>query len=275
MKKWIHVIIMVFILLSVSKVNAQESSYEVHFMDIGQSDCILIKGIDKNYLIDTGLPRTYAKVLDYLNSQGVNKIDQIIITHYHDDHYGGLERLINDKAVSRVILPRHQPKYRDFIFSYLGNKDIKVEYVTEDFTIKDDHVDLKVLLPEKEDMVIENNNGTVLIGSIDGIKYAFMADVEKEREQVLLKNKDILSSDIIKIPHHALDTSSTDNMIKAVGAKVAVITCDGGESPNDEIAARYLATKAALFRTDINGNIVIKANTKNKSIEINANKVIE
>lgn len=275
MKKWIPAVVMLFILFFYGKVNAQGNTCEVHFIDTGQSDCILIKGTNRNYLIDTGLPRTYDKVLAYLNSQGINKLEEVIITHYHDDHFGGLEKLVEDKVVDKIILPRHQAKFRDFTFSYLKNKNIKIECITENFSIKDNNIDLKVLLTKKEDMNIENNNGAVFLGTIDNIKYAFMADVEKEREKELLEERELLNSKIIKVPHHALDTSSTEELVKAINARIAVVTCDGSESPSNDVIARYEATGAAVFRTDMHGNIIVKTNPENKQIEITASKVVK
>jgi competence protein ComEC len=275
MKKMIFTGILAFALMLNSKVSAQGNNYEVHMIDTGQSDCILIKGVDKNYLIDTGLSRTYDNVLNYLNSQGVSKLDTVIITHYHDDHYGGLERLVRDKTIEKVVLPKHQPKYRDFLFSYLRDRNIKTEYISPSFSIVDKSIEINAIIPKKEDMIIENNNSTVLIGTIDGIKYAFMADVEKEREKTLVKDKFLYNCDIIKVPHHALYTSSTEEMIKVISPRIAIVSCDGEESPTGEVVERYTNMKAAVFRTDMHGNIVIKANPENKEIEITADKVLK
>jgi competence protein ComEC len=274
-KKYILAISMIFILLFGGKINAQNEWNEVHFLDVGQSDCILIKGKEKKYLIDTGFSGNYSKIIDYLNTQGVNKLDQVIITHYHDDHYGGLEGLTKNISIDKIILPKHQSKYRDFLFSYLQGKNIKVESITEDFEVKGNNIYLKALLANEEDMFIENNNGTVLVGTIDGIKYAFMADVEKEREKEILNNEEFSRSEVIKVPHHALDTSSTEDLIKFVKPKIAVITCDGNESPSKEIISRYEEDKAVVFRTDMHGDIIIKVDAKNKDIEITSSKVIK
>jgi competence protein ComEC len=275
MKKYVSAITLLFILLFGPIVNAQENNYDVHFLDTGQSDCILIKGIERNYLIDTGFAGSYENISAYLNAHGVNKLEKVIITHYHDDHYGGLEKLVQNNFVNKIILPRHQPCYRDVIFSYLKDKNVQVEYLSENFVIKDDNIDLKVLLPQKEDMITENNNGAVLFGTIDNVRYAFMSDVEKEREKELVKKKELLNSEIIKVPHHGLDTSSTEVLIKTINPKIAVVTCDGRESPSAEVVKRYETAQIAIFRTDMHGNIVIKANPENKEIEITASKVIK
>ncbi len=88
------------------KVFAKDRNPEVHFIDTGQSDCILIKTGKENYLIDTGWEYYSGKILSYLNSNNVDKIDGVILTHYHDDHYGGLEMLLKTSKVKK-ILPKH------------------------------------------------------------------------------------------------------------------------------------------------------------------------
>lgn len=275
MKKWIPLVTLLIVLLFGGKVSAKENKYEVHFIDLGQSDCILIKGEEKSYLIDTGLPYTSDVVLKYLDSVGVNKIEDIIITHYHDDHYGGLKDIVREKSVNRVILPRHQPKYREVLFPYLNGKGIRVEYINDSFRVLGDGIDLRPLLSVNEDLEIENNNATALVGTIDGIKYAFMADVEKEREKYILRNKDVLDCQLVKVPHHGLDTSSTEELVKAINPRIAIITCDGAESPNPLIVERYSQLGTAIFRTDMHGNIVVKGYPKDKAVEIITNKVIK
>lgn len=275
MRKWIPVITLLVILILGSRVSAKEGKYQVHFIDIGQSDCILIKGEKDNYLIDAGMPYTYDKVLRYLNFLGVEKINDIIITHYHDDHYGGLKELIIEKKVDRVMLPNHQSTYRDVLFSYLQDRNIKFEYITENYGIKDDGIDLKALLAKKEDKDIENNNSVVIAGYIDGVKYVFMADAEKAREKELIKNKYIFNCDVMKVGHHGLDTSTTNELVNTLNPKIAVITCDGGESPSNSVIDKLSKNGAAIFRTDMHGNIIIKGHPDDKAVEITTNKMIK
>ena len=60
-------VIAISIILCSLKVYAKEK-YEVHFLDTGQSDCILIKGKSFNILIDTGVDSTADKVIKYLDN---------------------------------------------------------------------------------------------------------------------------------------------------------------------------------------------------------------
>jgi beta-lactamase superfamily II metal-dependent hydrolase len=275
MKKIILTAILLILILFNHKVYGREYKWEVHFLDIGQSDCILIKGEEKNYLIDTGLPERSSKVLEYLRKQNINNIEAIIITHYHDDHYGGLKAIIQGKKVNRVILPSHQGKFRELTFSFLKDEKVIVDYASKDLNIKAEGIELKVLMPIHEDMEIENNNSLAFVGTIDGIKYGFLADVEKERERELLDVLELKNCDILKVPHHGLETSTTESLLNHINPRAIIVTCDGKESPDKNVFERLLSSGGAVFRTDIQGNIIVKGVENNKIIEISTDKVIE
>lgn len=275
MKKLIVIIIQLIVLLYNGKVSAKQGEYSVHFIDVEQEECILIKGEEKSYLIDVAREKNSKKVLEYLNKEGVKKIDTIVITHYHDDHYGGLKNILEHKVVGKVVLPTHNIEYRNKLFSFLEDKKVKVVYVIKSFVIKDRNINLKTITARREDREIENNNSIVLVGTIDNIKYAFTADIEKEREKELVKYKEVGKCDVLKVSHHGLNTSSTEAFIKSVNPRVMVITCDGSESPEKEVLARLSKCSGVVFRSDIQGNIIVRGNPQNKAIEISSNKVIK
>ena len=65
---------------------------QVHFLDVGQAECILIKTPEqKVILIDAGKNVHEDTVVSYIKSQGINTIDVVVGTHPHEDHIGGLD----------------------------------------------------------------------------------------------------------------------------------------------------------------------------------------
>ncbi|MDK2794567.1 MAG: competence protein ComEC, partial [Caldanaerobacter sp.] len=62
-------------------------SLTVNYIDVGQGDSIFIQTPSgKTMLIDAGTPEMGSKVIKYIKSQGINKIDVLIGTHPHNDH---------------------------------------------------------------------------------------------------------------------------------------------------------------------------------------------
>ncbi|QGS68272.1 MBL fold metallo-hydrolase [Oceanobacillus sp. 143] len=81
-----------------------KSELEVHFIDVGQGDSILIQTpTEKTILIDGGPPKAGKRVVDYLNKLGIKQIDLLIATHPDVDHIGGLKKVMKEVAVKQVI----------------------------------------------------------------------------------------------------------------------------------------------------------------------------
>ncbi|WP_084284441.1 ComEC/Rec2 family competence protein [Clostridium lundense] len=252
-------IVMICILIFTSKVYANEK-YEVHFLDTGQSDCILIKGNNLNILIDTGTELTSHKVIRYLNKERISKINYLIITHYHDDHYGGLEKILKAKKVEKLYIPAHADPMRDIIYKYAYLSCAQVKYIAENFSITKDGININGIVADEYQRNIENNNSIVLLGKVNNNKYLFSADIENEREkEVINKYKsEINNCDVLKIPHHGLNTSCSEEFLNVVNPKISIITCNGKESPQKEVLDRLKKINTTILRTDLNGNIVIK-----------------
>lgn len=258
MRRKVIIVVMLIIVCISNTVSAKHDKYEVHFIDTGQSDCILIRGQNKNYLIDTGAAYYTNRILDYLNLNEINKIDSIILTHYHDDHYEGILKIVENKKVRRVFLPMHDNDIKYDLYKKIADKNTKVKFIGSNFKIKHGKINLKAIGPIKEDKKIENNNSVVLQGEIDGIKYLFAGDCEKQEEEDLISSGKLAACDILKVPHHGLNTSSSEEFLNVIKPKVAVVTCIGVGTPDLRIIKRIREKGSIVFRSDINGNTIVK-----------------
>ncbi|WP_238881370.1 ComEC/Rec2 family competence protein [Clostridium sp. YIM B02551] len=270
MRKIYIFLLSVFLAITCSHkyVLASDLDVKVHFIDTGQSDCILIENGEKSYLIDSGEEKNSAKILSYLNKHGINKLDFIILTHYHQDHYGGLFDITSKIKTNMVYVPRYcvvEEEKNKALSSLLKNK-ISYKVIEKEWKYKDGLVDLKVLAPSNGHDSLENNNSLVIKGILNGKNYLFMADCEFDEEKDLL-SRDIENIDVLKLGHHGFDTSSSEELLRIINPKYTIITCDGNESPEIQVIDRLKRLDTVILRTDRCGDIEI-INSQQKNLQM-------
>lgn len=82
-----------------------EGTLQMHMIDVGQGESLLIRQVSKTLLIDCGTKAKGRDVVEYLQNLGVNKIDVLIGTHPHDDHMGGMAEVIKNFEIGIVYTP--------------------------------------------------------------------------------------------------------------------------------------------------------------------------
>ena len=85
---------------------SESADFQVHFIDVGQGDSILIRSDGHNILIDAGENDKGRTVVSYLEALGVDSLDLVIGTHPHSDHIGGLDVVISEIDVKQVLMPK-------------------------------------------------------------------------------------------------------------------------------------------------------------------------
>ena len=87
----------------VEAVEHLDSVLEIHMIDVGQAESILVVQGEHAMLIDTGDMFDGKTVVRYLQCVGINKLDAVIITHYHNDHSGGMHDVLSAIEVKKVV----------------------------------------------------------------------------------------------------------------------------------------------------------------------------
>ena len=78
----------------------------IHFLRACWSDIILVESDGQFGLIDTGYAEDSGRIAAYLDSLGVERLEWILITHFHRDHYGSLPALLNRYPVGKVYMKK-------------------------------------------------------------------------------------------------------------------------------------------------------------------------
>ena len=84
------------------------SSFEIHYIDVGQADAALVICDSKYMLIDGGNPEDSSLIYSYLTKQNIETIHTIICSHAHDDHVGGLPAAVYNFKFKNVYAPERE-----------------------------------------------------------------------------------------------------------------------------------------------------------------------
>jgi len=236
---------------------------DVHYIDVGQGDSILVVCNGEAMLIDGGDNDAEDILPDYLRRQGVTKLDYIVATHPHADHCGGLDaaaRSVDLGTVYTSCLDYDTKSFRDFI----GTVEQKGGTLT--FPEPDSSFDLggstvTVLGPRTYNVPETWNNASIVLRLVYGdTSFLFTGDMEQEEETELLEAGCDVSCDVLKVGHHGSRTSSGYRLLYEAAPTAAVISCgtdnDYGHPHKQALERLNDAGVSYIFRTDLQGSIV-------------------
>ena len=266
-KRIIFSFVVVFILYgSVSAHIFAEEPFEtddvfIHFIDTGQSAAILIKINEKIVLSDSGDKGDDYLIYDYLLNQGVRQIDYFIVTHFHQDHIGGADTVMDQFDVKLLIQPfgdHDTYTYDDYIESIIRNK-VAYKTPTEGYEIQVDNTTF-TFYNTAANKINLNDDSLVVLLDHGKDQILFMGDAESNVEY---RYKDFFSNiSLLKAGHHGANSSSKEFFIKAIRPKNTVITVGKDNEygyPNQEVIDTFEKYHTEIYRTDLQGSIIFES----------------
>ncbi len=273
-EKWIHCEYIpstsdIFLKIGLEKrpqVHVEQDEISVHFIDVGQGDCILIDTPDKDMLIDCGEEEHSGKVIRYLSSFGVTKLDYIMVTHPHSDHMGGMSRIMTAFDVGEFIIsdiPLSMIPNLDYYteaMSVLEQKGIPITYSELGREIAlCDGTSLSILGPIGAGYEGLNSYSVISKLQSGNRSFLFTGDMESDAEQEMLAAMIDITADVVKVPHHGSSTSSSSAFVKRVNPVFSVVSVGIDNSyghPDNHVIGRYYAVKSEVLMTMYYGDIV-------------------
>lgn len=238
------------------------ASMQVHFIDVGQADSILILSDDEAMLVDAGNNEDGTYLVKYLKEQGISKLKYVIATHPHEDHIGGMDDVINNFTVETVLMPdvTHTTKTFEDVLNAMNENDlgITIPSVGEEYEIG--KAKFVVIAPNKE--MDENNLNDASIGVklVNGNnRFIMCGDAQKFSEKEMLQSGIDLSAQVYKVSHHGSNTATTDAFLKAISPEYAIIQCGENNSyghPHKETLHKLEQMGVIVLRNDKNGTII-------------------
>jgi competence protein ComEC len=255
---------------------------EVHFIDVGQADSILIKNGSRAMLIDAGNNADASLVVNYIKGQGFTKLDYVIGTHPHEDHIGGLDAVIKAFDIKTLIMPKASSNTRTFqdVLTAIKDKGLKVTSPIPGRKYELGDAAFTILAPNSSSYSDVNDASVVVRLTHGRNSFLFQGDAEDVSEGEILKKGFHIQSDLLKVGHHGSRYSTTSAYLAKVKPKYAVISVGKGNTyghPSQEVLDKLVGADVKVYRTDEQGTIIavsdgskITFNKSASSIKANA-----
>lgn len=243
----------------------KEDDFAIYYLDVGQSDCTIIKSGNMTMMIDAGTGDQISNIKESIKSLKIETIDYLILTHPHEDHIGGAKDVIEYCTIKNIVMPRLSAENMvttnvyENLLEAISEHNINAIPAEPGLKFSLNNANVQIFAPLEQD---ENlNNMSIVLKVIYGeTSFMFQGDAEKKVENALLKTDNDFSADVLKVGHHGSNTSSVNKYLKAVSPKVAIISCgidnDYGH-PHDEVLERIDANNIDSYITALNGDITV------------------
>ncbi len=235
---------------------------EVHYIDVGQGDSILIRQGDQSMLLDAGNNNKGTTVWSYLLHQNVDHLTYAIGTHPDADHIGGMDVVLYKIDCDTVMLPAcaSDTKTYEELIQTIGQREQTVVTPKRGQVYTLGKASFQILTDTDKDYGDNTNDYSLAFRLTFGdTSFLFTGDAEKAAEQDMLASGLTIQSDVFKAAHHGADTANTEEFLTAVHPTYCVISCGEGNSyghPRAGVLNQLRAMGVKVFRTDEQGTIV-------------------
>ncbi len=244
---------------------AYEHDTSIHFIDVGQADATLIEQDGEFCLIDTGTADADELIL-YLQSENVTQIDLLILTHHHADHIGGAVDVMQSFEIGEVWMfdyekagrPDNVTVLRTLEYIDISGIPDKSPKIGEVFSLGDGEIE--VLHAGQTDYDNANNTSIVTAFEIGDVRFLSCGDAEQEQIDEMLENSVDVRANIYKAAHHGSKTSNSIEFLQVITPEFVAVSCGLENSyghPHEEALIAFESVNAAVYGTNVNGNIVL------------------
>ncbi|OQX52785.1 MAG: hypothetical protein B5M48_04725 [Candidatus Omnitrophica bacterium 4484_213] len=247
---------------------AETRPLKIHFIDVGEGDSILIEAPNgEAALVDAGNLISGFWVAEYLKENGIQDLEYLIFTHPHLDHIGGtffILQMINVKKIydngqDLSQLMESFDAYRWYEELVRENDNYQVLKSGDKFLV--DGVKFRIIWPPYPFIFSDfNANSLVIMVEYKKFRCLLSGDLTELGENELLKSGIDIKADILKVGHHGSRDASSKGFLKAISPDISIISVNKDNIrgyPSKEISGRLKDLGAKIYRTDLNGNIIV------------------
>ncbi len=232
--------------------------------DIGQGDAILVQDGPTALLVDTGPDKA---IVDALARRHVMHLDAVVLTHLHDDHYGGLAYLGGSIRCNQVIVARGVadalPDELRTMCRELTQKELAELSYGDILTVGG--FELRMIWPHEEVDGDENSESLELYVNYQRrgstLTALLTGDAEQDELAACIQSHDVGDIDVLKVGHHGSEVSLTPEQARIIHPELAVASAGEGNRyghPSQACIAALQAAGAQFLCTKDVGDVEVR-----------------
>ncbi|MBQ7801623.1 MAG: DNA internalization-related competence protein ComEC/Rec2 [Oscillospiraceae bacterium] len=232
----------------------------VTVLDVGQGQSIILQSEGKAYLVDCG--GSYDQdaadlAAETLMSQGVFRLDGVILTHYDRDHSGGLPYLLTRIPADTLFMPdaADEAGAGEVLEALTDGDTIRVR---DDLCLTYSGTELTIFGPAASNS--DNESSLAVLFRAGNCDILITGDRSGFGERMLLRQMELPQLEILVAGHHGAKSSTCEELLQAT--RPAVVAISVGRNayghPAEELLARLEEYGCLVYRTDLDGNLIFR-----------------
>lgn len=235
-------------------------NYRVTVFDVGQGQSILFECDNKRYLVDCGgdSNRTAAETVSHsLLSRGITRLDGIFVTHFDDDHAGGVPLLLTSIDTDVLYLP--QVEDNGTVRSDLEKGDQKIHWIDRYAELELGSMKFTMIPGEHE--TNDNERSMCILFQTGNCDILITGDRSGVGEKALLEDIHLPKLELLVVGHHGSKSATSMELLHATTPKTAVISVGKDNyygHPTEDVLYRLRLFSCSIWRTDLDGTVVFE-----------------
>lgn len=233
----------------------------VTVLDVGQGQCILLQSEGRNYLVDCGGDSETAaadRAAALLQSQGINRLDGLILTHYDRDHAAGAVLLLTRMDADVLYLPdvADVQGYGKALRCYDDGVTQTVTYQTE---IR--YGNTCITLYPSQTGKTDNESGLCVLFQTENCDILITGDRSADGELELLAQTQLPELELLIVGHHGSRDSTSEALLAQTRPETAIISVSKYNRyghPTQEVLDRLSSYGCTIYRTDEDGTVIFR-----------------